>query len=229
MEAINAIPKYIFTKRQDFEDFQSELRGKHLEDTFEIRQILSALSSRNGEATDQHLKIWRDHVTQECSVSFYASAVPKPRHMEFNLALFEQRLGQIGDMEVCINFIGAESKRARTFSTAFSRSPTERTASSSSTTGKLVRPRLTSLANHQKVPGVFTRNNTGIASSASSVTTANSRMSVASSQSENGQSQSSRSKSEISIEAQARQMKYLKIEFSDEIGQFLPRFEDLTT
>ena len=136
MQPINAIPKYIFTERQDFEDFQSELRGKRLEDTFEIRQILSASSSKNGEATDQHLKIWRDHVTQECSVSFYTSAAPKPRHVEFQLAMFEQHLGQKGDVEICMNFMGAEPKRARTFSKAFSRSPTERTTSSSNTTGK---------------------------------------------------------------------------------------------
>lgn len=132
--AISAIPKYIFTEPKDFEDFQSELRGKQLEATFEVRKITCASSSKNGEATDQHLKIWRDHSSQEFSISFYASAIPKPRHMEFPLAMFDQQTVVKGDDEICINFIGhGEPKRARTFSKAFSRSPTERSTSSATT------------------------------------------------------------------------------------------------
>jgi hypothetical protein len=136
--ATTAIPKYIFAEKNDFEDFQSELRGKYLEDTFEVRQIMCASSSRNGEATDQHLKLWKDHSTNEFSISFYASAIPKPRHMEFPLAMFEQQTNPKDDLEVCINFIGqTEAKKARTFSKAFSRSPTERSTSSASTKGEL--------------------------------------------------------------------------------------------
>jgi hypothetical protein len=135
--AISAMPKYIFAERKDFEDFQSELRGKHLEATFDVSQITCASSSKNGEATDQHLKIWRDFSSQEFSISFYASAIPKPRHMEFPLAMFDQQTSSKKEFEICINFVGhGEPKRARTFSKAFSRSPTERSTSSASTTGK---------------------------------------------------------------------------------------------
>jgi hypothetical protein len=137
MPAISAMPKYIFSKVEDFEDFQSELRGKHLEATFEARQIMHASSSRNGEATDQHLKIWKNHSTHEFSISFYASAIPKPRHVEFPLAMFEQQTSSSGDFEVSINFVRHEEpKKARNFSKTFSRSPTERTTSSASTTGE---------------------------------------------------------------------------------------------
>lgn len=135
--AVSAIPKYIFAEIKDFEDFQSELRGKHLVDTFEVRQIMCASSSRIGEATDQHLKFWKDHNTHEFSISFYASAIPKPRHVEFPIAMFNQQTSSKGGFEICISFIEhGEPKRARTFSKAFSRSPTERSTSSASTTGK---------------------------------------------------------------------------------------------
>jgi hypothetical protein len=69
------------------------------------------------------------------------------------------------------------------------------------------------------VPGVFTRNNTGIASSASSITTSNSRMSVASVQSDSGNSLAARSKTVDPLEISAKAMKYLRIEFSDEEGK----------
>jgi hypothetical protein len=218
--AISAIPKYIFNEPKDFRDFQSELRGKVLEDTFEVRQITSASSSRNGEATDQHLKIWKDYVTKECSVSFYASAIPHPCHKEFPLAMFEQELNKRGDVQLCLNFaLGAEPKRGRTFSKAFSRSPTE-TTFSTSTSGESTRLKLTShhLTDHL-VPGVFTRNNT-IASSASSVTTASrapSRMSIGN-QTDAGLSPTERTKGEPSLESIAKSMKYVRIEFSDEKG-----------
>lgn len=67
-------------------------------------------------------------------------------------------------------------------------------------------------------PGIFSRANTGIGSVASSVTTAPSRTSIASFESEDGQPRRRYSKSEQSIETQAKQMKYLKIEFSDDAG-----------
>jgi hypothetical protein len=216
--AISAIPKYIFNEPKDFRDFQSELRGKRLEDTFEVRQIMSASSSRNGEATDQHVKIWKDYVTKECSVSFYASAIPDPRHREFPLAMFEQELNKRGDVQLCLNFaLGAEPKRARTFSKAFSRSPTETTLSTSTSGESTGLPLTSHHLTYHLVPGVFTRNNTGVASSASSVTTAPSRMSIGN-QTDAGLSPTERSKGEPSLESIAKSMKYVRIEFSDEKG-----------
>jgi hypothetical protein len=127
---ITAMPKYVFTEPQDFKDFQSEVRGKQLEDTFEMRKVSSAASSRNGEATDQHLKIWRDFLSQECSVSFYASAAPKPRHVEFPFNVFDQTAEPGGPFNLRLNFlVAAEPKRARTFSKAFSRPSTDKSVS----------------------------------------------------------------------------------------------------
>lgn len=128
---IYAVPKYYFTRRKDFEDFQSELRGKRLVGTFEVRKIDSAVSAKYGEATDQHLKIWKDYATKECSISFYASAISKPRDREFPLAMLEQEVGLNKKVkeELRLNFIRGtpETRRSRTVSRAFSRSPSEAT------------------------------------------------------------------------------------------------------
>lgn len=135
---VAAVPKYIFAKHADFEDFQSELRGKRLKATFEVRKIWSAASTRLGEATDQHLKLWQDYNTKECSVTFYASAIKEPRHREFPLAMFEQELGcdKRAKNQLSLNFtLVLGKKRSRTYSKAFSRSPTE-TTTYTSTTGK---------------------------------------------------------------------------------------------
>ncbi|TAQ85276.1 hypothetical protein B7494_g6409 [Chlorociboria aeruginascens] len=212
---LTAVPTYIFTREKDFLDFQSEVRGKNLEGTFEIRQICSALS-RSKDATDQHLKLWRDHVTQDFSLSYYASASPKSRHVEFPISMFEPQMKEKGkdkrDIEVTLHFQGTvEPKRSSTFAKAFSRSPTERTER----TGTSVSTVSTA------VPGVFSRAQTGIASSASSIMTAGSQMSVSSSTLDTSMSQttgflpSSSSKLET-LESRAKAMRYLKIEFSDE-------------
>lgn len=130
---INTIPKYIFTNEEDFRDFQGEVRGKHLEDTFDIRKITSAISSKNGEATDQHLKIWRDHDSHECAISFYASAAANPRHVEVPIAKFDQDIVLKGATDIRLNFVTIETKLSRTFSKPFSRPPTDRSSSSSTT------------------------------------------------------------------------------------------------
>ena len=178
------------------------------------------MRSKNGEATDQHLKIWRDPVSQECSISFYASAISKPRHVEYPINMFNSHISVNDDVELCLSFVGAEElKRTPSLSMVFSRSPTEKTTSSSSTTGMWYDSGSYSMLTYP-VPGVFTRSNTGILSGASSVTTAPSRMSVASAQSDGGHGQSDRSKNEVSLEAQAKQLKYFRIEFSDEVGRW---------
>lgn len=130
-----AMPTYLFTESQDFRDFQSEVRGKKLEDTFEVRLISSANAAKNGEATDQHLKIWRDNLSQDCSISFYASAAPKPRHLEFPLNAFDQVLRTDGRLDLRLNFLaGMEPKRARTFSRPLSRPSTDRSISTATGT-----------------------------------------------------------------------------------------------
>jgi hypothetical protein len=217
-----AVPKYIFTKRKDFEDFQSELRGKRLVGTFEVRKIESAVSTKFGEATDQHLKIWKDYATKECSISFYASAISKPRHREFPLAMLEQELGFNKKVkeELRLNFIRGppEPKRARTVSKAFSRSPSEATTWTD-TTGKSG-PLIPS--SHRLiidlVSAVFTAQPTEASSSASSITTINSRTATGLTY-EQGIPQPERSPTGPSLKSVAREMKFLVVTFSDEIGE----------
>jgi hypothetical protein len=79
----SAIPRYIFSNLSDFIAFQSAVRGKDFIDSFPITKISSDSSSKYGDATDQHLKIWRDRETREFSVSFYASVLKRPRDLEF--------------------------------------------------------------------------------------------------------------------------------------------------
>jgi hypothetical protein len=126
----DAVPKYIFKQRQDFIDFQSEVRGKKLEDSFDTRRI-SSKKFPSLEALDQHLKIWRDHVTGDCSISFYADFAAKQRDIEFPLRIFEQELQHKGDGEVCMNFLAAESKSVRRYSSNFRRRTSENPSSSS--------------------------------------------------------------------------------------------------
>ncbi|KIN05145.1 hypothetical protein OIDMADRAFT_177451 [Oidiodendron maius Zn] len=194
---ISAVPKYIFAKQKDYEDCQSELRGKKLEVTFEVRKISSAASSKLGEATDQHLKIWQDFITRECSISFYASAISKPQHKEFPLSMFQQALGFDKRVKEQLNlsFLSTpETKRARTYSRAFSRSPTEASTATNTTL-----PRVFSFA-------------TEAPSEASSAT------SISISRTTTGftQYEGAELSKEPSLKSLAKEMKYLRIEFSDE-------------
>ncbi len=130
MSPTHDIPKYLFMRPDDFKDFQGEVHGKHLHDSFNVRQITSDSSSKNRKATDQHLKIWKDRASQGCTISFYASAVPKVRDIEFPLTIFDQELVREGGAFVRLNFIGVESKLGRSVSKIFGRSSTERSSSS---------------------------------------------------------------------------------------------------
>jgi hypothetical protein len=106
------------------------VRGKDLVASFNFRKILSSSSPKggNGEATDQHLKIWRDRITQDHSLSFYANAIEKPRDFEFPINFCSQELpGKNTGREVELNFSIAGEKRK--FSKAFSRSSTSSTES----------------------------------------------------------------------------------------------------
>jgi hypothetical protein len=218
---ISAVPKYIFTKQKDYEDFQSELRGKKLEVTFEVRKISSAASSKLGEATDQHLKIWQDFITRECSISFYASAISKPRHKEFPLSMFEQALGFDKRVKEQLNlgFVSTqETKRARTYSRAFSRSPTE-ASTATNTTCKFHKLILTNRHLTDKiVPRVFSFATEAPSEASSATSISTSRTATGFTQYEGGAGQSERSR-EPSLKSLAKEMKYLRIEFSDEIGE----------
>ncbi|KFY48316.1 hypothetical protein V495_01446 [Pseudogymnoascus sp. VKM F-4514 (FW-929)] len=77
------IPRYVFSNIADFTDFQSAVRNKHFLGAFAINKITSEKSSKIGDATYQHLKIWRDKETRQCSLSFYGSSLKRPRDLEF--------------------------------------------------------------------------------------------------------------------------------------------------
>jgi hypothetical protein len=79
----STIPRYVFSNIADFTDFQSAVRNKFFLGAFAINKISSETSRRNGDATYQHLKIWRDKETRQCSLSFYGNSLEKARDLEF--------------------------------------------------------------------------------------------------------------------------------------------------
>jgi hypothetical protein len=125
---VKSIPTYIFTNPEDYKEFQGHVRDKDLKHWFEVRRIACASSNRNGEATDQHLKIWRDRFTQVYSISFYASTIAKPRHLEFPISMLDRKISASEDWEVRLNFNTVTTKPEFKMSSS-SRSPTERTDS----------------------------------------------------------------------------------------------------
>lgn len=191
------VPRYKFSVPKDYIEFQSQVRGKDLISYFDIRQIKGATKHR--QATDQHLKIWRDRLTLEHSISFYASATEKPTDLEFPISMFNQDTKSgIDDSDIDLDFVpAAHSSSKRKMSRAFSRSPTERSAGSTSG------------------PSVFSRTQTGLTSS-TAATVLDSRMSVASFGSDSSQPERWNSKAPLTpLELLAKNLKYLKIEFSD--------------
>lgn len=105
-------PVYIFETKEDYEDFQSEVRGMELIDYFEVREIKPASSSSIGEATNQNLKIWRDPASQECSLSYYANAADKPRDLEFPFTMLNLETSVNEDLVVELIFtVSGDSKR----------------------------------------------------------------------------------------------------------------------
>lgn len=59
-------------------------------DYYEVLEIEPASSSV--VARYQHLKNWKDVITQESSISFYTSAVENQHDFEFKLSMFKEKL-----------------------------------------------------------------------------------------------------------------------------------------
>ena len=131
---IQGMPRYIFTKHQDFMEFKSEIRGKDLAGIFNVRQVDSASSSKIGDATDQQMTIWRHNLTRETSVSFYANNLAKPGFIKFPLAIFKQDVEQKNRVVVIQMGLSGAQFEASSLSKSFSLSPAGRTSPSSSTT-----------------------------------------------------------------------------------------------
>ena len=90
----NTVPKYVFVEREDFEDFQSEVRRKLFEyfiDLYDVRY-------ENGKpiAKDQRLTIWRDQLSKANTLSFYANKSKLPGFVEFPLSMFHGKVMQWG-------------------------------------------------------------------------------------------------------------------------------------
>ena len=217
---IAAVPKYVFAKQKDYEDFQSELRGKKLEATFEVRKIASADATKLGEATDQHLKIWQDFITKECSISFYASAIQKPRHKEFPLAMFEPTVGFDKKAKEQLNLSFSQTAEPkRSHSRAFSRSPTEASTATNTTCEFYELIFMNSHLTNKIVPRVFSFSTEAPSESSYATSISTSRTATGFTQYEGGAGPSERSSKEPSLKSLAKVMKYLRIEFSDEIGE----------
>lgn len=88
-QPISEVPKYMFTDRGDFENFQSEVRGKLLNASFVVELIEAGSSGVTGLALYEDLKIWED-VDSGHIISFYINRERESRHVEFALAAFEK-------------------------------------------------------------------------------------------------------------------------------------------
>lgn len=82
-------PKYIFTDRRDFENFQSEVCGKVLKDSFEVESIKSDSSGVSSLASYRDLKFWED-IDGRHIISFYINREHESRHVAFPLAAFKK-------------------------------------------------------------------------------------------------------------------------------------------
>jgi hypothetical protein len=127
------IPSYEFTRHEDYMEFQSQVRGEDLIDYFDFKRIETASSKK--EATDQHLKIWKNRITQDHSISFYASAAEKPGDLEFPISMFKQDIESKDDILVNLDFLIVEESKGRLFKKP-SRSSTGKSGSSISSSGK---------------------------------------------------------------------------------------------
>jgi hypothetical protein len=114
-------------------EFQSQVRGKELIDYYDFNKIGT---SSQTEATDQHLKIWKNRITQDHSISFYASAAKSAIDLEFPISMVKHDVKSKDDMTVRLDFVIVEESKGR-LSKKPSRSSTGRSVGSSmSSSGK---------------------------------------------------------------------------------------------
>jgi hypothetical protein len=200
------------------------VRGKELVDYFEFGRIKTGSSTKNGEATDQHLKIWRHRITQGHSISFYASAAEKAGDLEFPVSMFNQDFESKDGLKVNLDFtIAIEQKRV--YTKKQSRSGTWTTAASSVVSSGNSDQSHTSVkfVNNRIDASIFSRTQTGLSNAPSTATTITSKISVGSFGSTDGSPpQTDKSKSGLTVlEALGKRMKYLNIEFSDKEGKLI--------
>lgn len=123
----------MFTKHEDYMEFQSQVRGKELIGYYNFNKIGT---SSQTEAIDQHLKIWKNRITQDHSISFYASLAKSAIDQEFPISMLKHDVKSEDDMTVRLDFVIVEESKGRLFK-KHSRSSTGRSVGSSmSSSGK---------------------------------------------------------------------------------------------
>ncbi|OBT50623.1 hypothetical protein VE04_08669, partial [Pseudogymnoascus sp. 24MN13] len=110
------IPRYVFANIADFTDFQSAVRNKFFLGAFAVNKISSETSRRNGDATYQHLKIWRDKETGQCSLSFYGNSLEKARDLDFPFKYIKRDPETKSDKELVLRFDPLPLSQLRTTS-----------------------------------------------------------------------------------------------------------------
>jgi hypothetical protein len=120
---------YKFTNSRDYFDFQSQVRGKDLIGSFDIRKIKAGGATKHHEAIDQNLKIWTDRINMEYSISFYASNAERPRRLEFPIRMLHQELKPSNGLVEVVELNFAVATDIRKYSSrVFNRSPMESSA-----------------------------------------------------------------------------------------------------
>ncbi|KFY25327.1 hypothetical protein V493_04703, partial [Pseudogymnoascus sp. VKM F-4281 (FW-2241)] len=221
----SAIPRYVFSNLADFTDFQSAVRNKIFLGAFAINKIASETSSKYGDATDQHLKIWRDKETRQCSLSFYGSSLKRARDLEFPFKYIKKEPEKTKrNEELILRFDPLPWSQLRTTSPSLSRGPpsaasdVEYTTSRHNTfstvnTTSTDRTASTGFFNFSRQPTV-----TSIATAATSVATitpGSRAPSFGSQHSDSGHSVASERPTTSSLEELTKKMKFLKITFPD--------------
>jgi hypothetical protein len=118
---MDSSPEYIFPDPQDASDaneaatrkkvffsFQGMIHGKILKDIFDLKNILSKISSKEPVSSKQQLKVWSDPTNRfapDSYVSFFANNETDWRHLEFPISWFDDKVGCEEQTTVKISFI----------------------------------------------------------------------------------------------------------------------------
>ncbi|KFY70642.1 hypothetical protein V499_09023, partial [Pseudogymnoascus sp. VKM F-103] len=214
------IPRYVFANIADFTDFQSAVRNKFFLGAFAVNKISSETSRKNGDATYQHLKIWRDKETGQCSLSFYGNSLEKARDLDFPFKYIKRDPEPTkSDKEIVLRFDPLPLSQLRTTSPSIrqgyfsSSSESEFTHSRTNTFSTITTDRTAST-------GFFSRRSTAAsattaATSIATITPSSRAPSFGSQHSDSGHSITSDRPPPTTMEDLTRKMKFLKITFPD--------------
>ncbi|KFY46381.1 hypothetical protein V494_00469, partial [Pseudogymnoascus sp. VKM F-4513 (FW-928)] len=225
IELGSAIPRYVFASIVDFTNFQSAVRNKKFLGAFSTNRITSETSGRYGDATDQHLKIWRDKETGQCSLSFYGSSLRKARDLDFPFKYIKKEPESTRrSEELILRFDLSSWSQLRPTAPSITRkrpsTPSESEYTTSRSRNNTFSTVNTVSTDRTASTGVFSRHSTtgSIATTATSVATITPGSRAPSFGSQNSDSGHSAvvERPMVTVEELAKKMKYLKIAFRDE-------------